>query len=195
MAAIAIVSSLLSNVYSETRDYGGELQNGVTNICVYLDYDSGVGYWETYIQQAVNNWMHTGWSNPIYMTFVNSSYGSTLDFYAQDNSLFNVPSDYVIFAETRFFASNNNRVYPDVNNAVNWKFAQIHINDDNFRLSEFTSAMAGGTVRHEIGHALGLAHNTATLYSIMSQIGDIFDSNPYNQRQVQTDQYIDNQAL
>lgn len=110
---------------------------------------------ETYISSAVNNWMYTGWSNPIYMSFVSSNYGSTLDFHAKPDIFWTHDPDDYIFGKTYHRYSGEARAYPSPFNSVSRLYADTYINDDNFRLSFLTNEMAGGTMRHEIGHALG----------------------------------------
>lgn len=43
--------------------------------------NAGVTDYLSNINTAVSNWMYTGWDNPIYMTPVTSTYGSTKDVY------------------------------------------------------------------------------------------------------------------
>jgi predicted Zn-dependent protease len=63
----------------------------------------------------------------------------------------------------------------------------VHINNDAYRNPSFTNSQAQGTTTHEVGHALGLAHDNNNIYSIMCQTG-------YG-RAVQTVQKVDNDAI
>lgn len=154
----------ITNTYAATPTFGHKYVNGVGNIAIWLDYSSGVGYWQSYITNAANNWMYPGWSNPIYTHFVSSNYGSNMDFYLRYNSFWGGSG---ILAETRFYNSGGSRVYPD---SSNWSFVNIYINDDSYKLPYITNDMALGTTIHEMGHAWGLAHTT-NVYSIMCQTG------------------------
>ena len=73
-----------------TPVYGSTLLGGVGNTLIYLDYSSGVGDWEGYITTAANNWMYTGWSNPIYITFVSSDNGSDIVFMQNQALIFHL---------------------------------------------------------------------------------------------------------
>ncbi len=159
--------------------------NGVGNLTVWLNYSRGVDLWENYITSSVNNWMYTGWSNPVYMTFVNSNYGSNLDFHSNSLSWFTGPGT---LAVTWHFI-NGTCLNPNYINAPtsSWYYAEIHICDDNFLSDSFSNSAAHGTVRHEIGHALRLKHNNTNPNSIMCQHGA--------GRVVQTVQYTDNLAV
>ena len=88
ISIFVLVFSSLTNAYAATPIYGYQYINGVGNVTVWLDYSSGVGYWQSYITNAVNNWMYPGWSNPIYMNFVSSNYGSNMDFYLRNDAFF-----------------------------------------------------------------------------------------------------------
>lgn len=143
---------------------GHKFQNGVRNLTAWLNYSSGVGYWEWFITSAVNNWMYTGvGANPIYVTYVSSNNGSNLDFHRKNNSFW---GDSTTLAETRFFLRNNQRINPMTSN---WFYAEIYINHDTYSNPNFSNDQALGTTIHEIGHALGLDHYNSNPYSIMCQ--------------------------
>ena len=184
-AVIAIAALCLfpaSNAFAATPLFGYKYQNGVGNLAAWINYSSGVGYWSTYINGATNNWMYTGWSNPIYINYVSSNYGSNLDFHQNYSSYFLGGSN--TLAWTRFFNSGGTEIYP---NSANWYYAEVHINDDAYRDPSFTNAQAQGTTIHEVGHALGLAHYNSNPYSIMCQTS-------YG-RVSQTVQKVDNDAV
>jgi len=172
----------VSRAFAITPTFGHKYQNGVGNVTAWLNYGSGVGYWSTYITGGANNWMYPGWSNPIYINFVSSNYGSTMDFHQNNDAYWG--GGMTILAETKMFNSSGGQISPT---SANWAYAEIHINNDTFRLPSFTNAQAQGTVIHEMGHAFGLAHDQGNPYSIMCQTGA--------GRIVQSVQKVDNDAI
>ena len=69
----------------------------------------------------------------------------------------------------------------------NWKYAEIHINHDEFKNPNFSNEQATGIIIHEFGHAFGLDHNNTNVNSIMCQTS-------YG-RVVQKVQKVDNDAI
>ena len=126
----------------------------------------------------------SGMSNPIYIKFVSSNYGSNMDFYSKKKTYWNSSIRDSILAETQHFDSSENLVK---NGERNWYYAKILINDDKFRENSFTNEQAQGTIIHEMGHAFGLMHNNSNQNSIMCQTG-------YG-RIVQRVQSVDNDAI
>lgn len=183
---ISMIFSLNVSVFanSQTPTFEKNLVNGVGNVSVYLDYNSGIGFWESFIVTAVNNWMYTGWANPIYMNFVSSNVGSTIDVFRQEKSYWESSGNYGVLAQTKFYRSGGTIINP---NNENWKYAEIHINHDEFRKPSFSNDQATGTIIHEFGHAFGLAHNNSNVNSIMCQTS--FG------RVVQRVQKVDNDAI
>ncbi|MBQ1478244.1 MAG: hypothetical protein IIZ33_08870 [Erysipelotrichaceae bacterium] len=171
--------------------------NGVGNITIWLDYSSGVGTWETYINSSANNWMYTGWDNPIYLTFVSSNYGSNMDFHSHNGSWFVTNTGSAdVFALTLFFSSSGGSLMGSSGPTASWYYSEIHINDDAFSDDNFPNEGAHGTVRHEMGHAFGLRHNNTNPNSIMHQYGVYRpDLGTYEYRNVHTVQYTDNLAV
>lgn len=75
MVSVAIGIAFLSlasvtSASAATPRFGKKYQGGVANTTVWLNYSSGVGYWESFIVLAANNWKSPGWSNPINITFL-----------------------------------------------------------------------------------------------------------------------------
>ncbi len=180
--ALVLVAAVTqqNNVSAMSPVYGHVLDDGVSNVKVWLDYSTGVGYWETYIRNGANNWMYPGWSNPIYMNIVSSNYGSDIDFYRKSQQQFNnmgwggqaaVALHYVPGVRVSAYDSD-------------WDYAAIHINHDAYASSNMSNEAALGCTIHEYGHALGLTENNSNPYSVMSQA-----------RQVTRVQYEDNQAI
>jgi len=185
LTALSItVLSLLSvtNTYAATPTFGHKYQNGVGNVTAWLNYNSGVGYWQSYITNGANNWMYPGWSNPIYITFVSSNYGSNMDFHRNNDAYFGGGMN--IYAWTQFYSSNGTQISPT---ASNWYYTEIHINHDMYSSPNFTNTQAKGTTIHEMAHAFGLAHYNSNPNSIMCQTA-------YG-RIAQTVQKVDNDAV
>ena len=165
--------NVVSAANTPTQPYGKhKYYKGVCNVTVYIDYASGAGYWENFIKVAVNNWMYTGHgANPIYMKYVSSNNGSTMDIYTKKNSYWvSKGLGNSILAETLHYDSNWKYFNPKAT-VKNWVWTQIYINDDNFRKSSFSDEQAKGTIIHEMGHAFGLDHNNPNPKSIMCQTG------------------------
>lgn len=132
---------------------GGRLQRGVKKM--YYTINGTATNYSTGIKAAANNWVWTGYDNPVYLNLVTSTYATDLDFYAtyKNNNEIGV---------TYFYNSAGRDVSPIYSN---WYFAEVYMNTKYGSASYFQ-----GTVRHEIGHALGLGHTTDQL-SIMCQMG------------------------
>jgi hypothetical protein len=181
--SVAILSlGSATSTFAITPTFGHRYQNGVGNVSAWLNTASGVGYWSTYITGGANNWMYPGWSNPIYINFVGSNYGSMMDFHQNNDAYWG--GGMTVLAETKFFNSGGGQIGPT---SANWAYAEIHINNDTFRSPSFSNAQAQGTVIHEMGHAFGLAHDQGNPYSIMCQTGA--------GRIVQSVQKVDNDAI
>lgn len=160
-----------------------KLINGVGNVTIYLNYASGIGYWESYISNAVNNWMYTGWANPIYINFVSSNYGSTIDIYRESDSYWpNYPDE--IAASTEMYSSSSTAMNP-LNG--NWLYCEIHVNHDKLIQNTVSDFEAQFVMTHEMGHCFGLDHNTKTNVSIMWTY--------YDEAVVDTVQQVDNNTI
>ncbi|MEG0314040.1 MAG: hypothetical protein RR646_02125 [Erysipelotrichaceae bacterium] len=168
-ALVVFLALTTESVLAYNPLLGGKLINGVGNVCYTVN--GGAADYSWYINDAAYNWEHTGWDNPIYMTAVSSSYGSTIDFYSRADGNNDVLA-YTIF----FNASGNQQSYTS-----NYLYSQIWINS-----SIIGNYNIGGTMRHEIGHAFGMNENNGNAYSIMSQTW---------KRQVQTVQKVDNDTI
>lgn len=171
--------SLSIKAVNRTPTFGGKYLNGVGRLIYYIDYSSGTGFYEYLIQNSVNNWVHTGkGDNPIEMIAVSSNQGSNMDFYTANSSRWGGDSN--ILGETYHYNSNGKYINP----TSNWFYAEIYINDDSNRNRYYEEVQ--GTITHEMGHALGLAHYNNNSYSIMAQSWT---------RKVQVVQQCDNDAI
>jgi len=188
LCAVLMICSSLCIYASNTPAYGGKITRGVSNVTIYLDYNSGMANWENYVVKAADNWVDpgSGMTNPIKITFVSSNSASTMDFYSKSSSFWSSSGSTTVLAETRMF-SKGTRIYPSASSTTTWNYAEIYINDTNFRLSSFSNEQALGTVIHEMGHAFGLAHYNTNVNSIMCQTS-------YG-RAVQRVQKCDNDAI
>lgn len=166
LGATVNISAATNVYYPPTPTYTYQLNGGMGNIKVYLDYASGVGAWEPYITQAAHDWMYTGWGNPIYITFVSSNSASQIDVHADDGSHWEGVGGGV-FASTTL-RKNGNEVDGDVEN---WNYADIYLNDPVLRSDDVSNFNCQGTITHEFGHAFGLKHYNTNPTSIMCQIG------------------------
>ena len=167
LAAVAAVFMALLPIASAnaaTPTFGYRYAGGVGNVTAWLNYSSGVGNWQWYITNAANNWMYPGWDNPVYISFTSSNVGSKLDFHQHNDAYFGGTHD--VLAWTAFFSSTGGVVDPS---SSNWTYAEIHINNDVYSSPGTSNEAALGTTIHEIGHAFGLAHYNANLFSVMCQ--------------------------
>ncbi len=142
---IGLLVGMVLPTSAATPTYGHGYLNGVGNLSVYIDYNSGVGYWQTYIDNAVNNWMYTGWSNPIYMNYVTSNYGSNMDFHQVTNAYFAI--DAIGPSYVSYYQWGGQSVSPG-NAGYNW--TEVNINDDYFRQSTFINFMAQQVVSRSV---------------------------------------------
>lgn len=146
-----------------TPVYKKKLMYGVDRVTIYID-DKGsprASYWEILIENAVNNWMYTGYgANPFYGIFVDSNVGSNIDIYAKERSFFGEFA-YIVLSEVAWLDINEKSIHPDYND---WYSTTIYLNDAYLREDEISNEEATGTFAHEIGHAFGLAHNGTNEY-------------------------------
>ncbi|MFZ2256612.1 MAG: matrixin family metalloprotease [Clostridiaceae bacterium] len=171
VAFIMLGTTFSLSVSAKAAVLGYELENGIDVIYTW-NHSTAVENKLYEINFAKNNWEYPGWYNPI--DFVNSSTNDStnIDFWAY-------PSEYFsrnVLGYTKFYQTGYIQVDPVLQD---WYWCKIAINiDDPGNYNE-----ERGTVVHEIGHGLGLAHNT-NVNSIMCQRG--------SGRIVNTVQYKDN---
>lgn len=179
---IVFICFISLNVTSVSANkYGGQLINGTRNITYTVN--GGANDYTININSAAYNWMYTGYDNPIYMTPVSSLNGSTIDIYIE-----NITDN--IIARTYFFNAQSVQMTISSLSVQNWLYNEIYIND---KYKYDYSIDHTGTMAHEFGHAMGLAH-TNNRYSIMCQTLDGSGPNASG-RIVQTPQMIDSEEI
>lgn len=184
---VLLMVNMTSAANTPTPVFNKKMETGIGNVIVYIDGNltPRATYWQRLLTNAVHNWMYTECgANPFYATYVSSNNGSNIDIYARYNSYFNAPVGAVVLAQTTFYSRAIVQVNP---NNSDWFSATIDINHTELSKSQYSNDEAQGTFAHEIGHALGLAHNNTNPNSIMCQTAA--------GRLVQTVQGVDNNAL
>ena len=184
---VLLMVNMTSAANTPTPVFNKKMETGIGNVIVYIDGNltPRATYWQRLLTNAVHNWMYTECgANPFYATYVSSNNGSNIDIYARYNSYFNAPVGAVVLAQTTFYSRAIVQVNP---NNSDWFSATIDINHTELSKSQYSNDEAKGTFAHEIGHALGLAHNNTNPNSIMCQTAA--------GRLVQTVQEVDNNAL
>lgn len=158
LIAIAFLTMLLSiNVFAYTNPVvGSTLERGVGNVTYTVS--SGSSAFTSIINDAANNWVYTGWANPINMTAVSSSVGSTIDIYAYTNSTDGM------YAYTTFWIRGSKQLTINEISYTQWFYNEVNINKGTS-----TSSTLPATMRHEFGHCFGMDENNGNPYSIMGQ--------------------------
>lgn len=158
--SLASLMFLLSgSIFADSLFLGGKQSRGVSNMYYYVD-STASGY-TTLINNAVDNWVVTGWGwNPIYLAPVASNNGTALDFYLKTGD--QISSS--VLAQTSFY-----NVYEVAVNCAttDWYFAKIDLNGST--LPNISYNQRQGTIAHEIGHGLGLGHQNSNTSSIMCE--------------------------
>lgn len=157
---LSLMFLLSGSVFAESLFLGGKQSRGVSNMYYYVD-SSASGY-TTLINNAIDNWVVTGWGwNPIYLAPVASNNGTALDFYLRGSDQLG----YSILGQTTFYNSSE----VQVGSNTDWFFAKIELNSSTLPNISYNNRQ--GTISHEIGHGLGLAHQNSNTSSIMCTLG------------------------
>lgn len=152
-------SAIENTIGSEKRDifypvlHGGKLINGPRNITYTVN--GGAGAYTININNGAYNWMYTGYDNPVYMTAVSSTSGSTIDIYT-----------YYTSEPTIAFTSYWNKNNQQQSYTSNYWWSKVTFND---KYKYDTSINHDAVAAHEFGHVLGLGENNGNPYSIMCQ--------------------------
>lgn len=157
--AMIMIFSLSKSIFADNLYIGGKLSRGVGNMYYYVD-STASGY-TSLINNAVDNWVDTGYGwNPIYMAPVASNYATDMDFYAVYSL------DYGVIAQTSMYDINEVQVTPST---TNWFFAKIELATSV--INNYGNNDKQGTIAHEMGHGFGLNHQNNNTSSIMCQKG------------------------
>lgn len=160
LTLLSIMFLISGNVFADSLFIGGKQSRGVSNMYYYVD-NSAVGY-TTLINNAIDNWVVTGYGwNPIQLAPVASNNGTALDFYLK----YADELSRGVLAQTSFYNSAEIELDPETND---WFFATIDLNGTT--LPSISYEQRQGTIAHEIGHGLGLAHQNSNPGSIMCSL-------------------------
>lgn len=175
--SIIIFMILAYDVSAMTPTFPNEIRfsRGVGNTCYWIS--NTASNYGSEINSAANNWMYTGWDNPIYMTAVSSNYATHMDFYGV-----HLGSASDVLAYTLFFNDYGMEISSQ-NGNTNYFYTEIWLNTNS--VNGYT-AHHPSVVKHEMGHAFGLSHWN-NMYSIMHVIVD--------NQQVTTVQKVDNDTI
>ncbi|TCS96765.1 matrixin family metalloprotease [Hazenella coriacea] len=152
--------SFAYNTFNQHKLKGGVGAYGKDTQYYYID--STAGSQEERINWSFNS-CHTtsrlGITTPISFRRQAGLSSPVIDIY-QYNDL---PSNYLAYTEMKLIGSGTIDPYKQ-----NWDYGRIVLNTPGYStLSDFNRR---GTIGHEIGHAMGLAHTTASTF-IMTQLG------------------------
>ncbi len=166
-------------VYAYNTFSGHTLNGGVGNYGYSMrNYwiDSSASSYTSLIDDAVSSWVHTtsrlGITTPISLSRTTTKSSSYFDVY-----LLAMPGSSNTVAGTYLYVKNVGCINPTLNEAItqNWSWTEIHLNSNSFpTLSDNSNLTANekrqGTVAHEFGHAMGLAHSNNNPDVIMCQL-------------------------
>ncbi len=159
---ILVLSISTSNVFAIVPTYpnNAKFNRGVGNVCYYVDSSVSSNTW--YINDAINNWVDTGYGwNPIYVTPVSSNYATHIDFYGMYEGNGDTIIGDGVLGYVSFWDINSNLVVtPPEAPERDYFYTELVYNlTENYRPDI--------VFRHEIGHTFGLFHDDYNPYSIM----------------------------
>lgn len=156
------------NTFNDHTRYG-QLSN------IYFYIGDTANEYSTVINAGANAWnlspVHHTAIQPIVGFSNGSPSNSSVYFLAQDFG--QTANQNGIIAQTQFYVEDSaNSTIRDVTDnlgSVDWNVNAIYVNTTI--MSTLNVFNEQGSMCHELGHALGLAHNQANPYSIMCQLG------------------------
>lgn len=125
------------------------------------------------INTAWSDWIYTSITTPISTRQTTTKSQSVFDFYIYNDNLFSTAE-----AFTEFYINPSTQISPSLpinsglSNTQNWDWTNIKLHHENFftmdeRFPGRNFDMQKAVIAHEIGHAMGLIHTSATELSIM----------------------------
>ena len=175
VSSLFVALLLLSYFPVYANVFGYNLQNGIDVIYTW-NHSTATTHINDEIKYAKENWEYPGCWNPNDFVAKSTNSSTNMDFWAYPAAYF----DEGVVAYTQFYQTGYRPVSPS---SEDWYWCKISFNYED----PASYYIRKGTVIHEIGHALGLAHRNSTPSSIMCQ-------RSYG-RTVQTIQYSDNMNL
>ncbi|SDY35925.1 matrixin family metalloprotease [Thermoactinomyces sp. DSM 45892] len=146
--------------------FGYRLTNGVgnwgKNRQYYYIHDSAKKYYKSLINRAWETWIHSPHilSTPISFRETTNKKSAVVEL----SEFYDITSEHDYLGITYFYKYQQ-EVYPW---DTNWGWAKINLN--RARLKNLRETDQQGTIAHELGHAMGLAHNMYE-FSVMCQFG------------------------
>lgn len=178
LVAILFVSCFFSFNAFAYNTWGYTLNGGVGNYGYNTRHywvDSSASSYSTMISNAVSSWVNTtsrlGITTPISIASTSTKSSSYFDIY-----YLSMPGSSNTVAGTYFYVKNVGCINPNLEAPnQNYSWTEIHLNSSVFpNLTGNTYLTADqkrqGTVAHEFGHAMGLAHSNNNMYVIMCQL-------------------------
>lgn len=167
IVGLLLISLILTPTLSAAT-FTHKLSGGVDEMYYYVN--SSISSYTSEINDAVYNWVHTDYGdNPIYLYPVSSNYATSMDYYYKGSSG-SCGNNGVLAYTTMYANDTSSSINP---NSRDWDWAEMNFcslwkTNTYHGFSAYKSRQ--GTIAHEMGHAMGLAHNTSSS-SIMTQVG------------------------
>lgn len=181
--AMSMLIGTNSSAYAYNT-FGYTLNGGVGNYGYSTRHywiDSSASSYTPLIDDAVDSWVHTtsrlGITTPISLSRTNNRSSSYFDVYLGDvKSKADLPGSSNLIAGTFLFVKNVGCINKHLEGPnQNWSWVEIYLDTNNFSTLSVNNSLTDdqnrqGTIAHEFGHAMGLAHSTNT-NTIMCQLG------------------------